>query len=186
MTIIYFTKLTDQSRNEIVEDCENVACVAEIDQIEAEIAKCMISYNEAKHEYQAALIENLRKDLILHKLLNQEKEDNFDEFSDRLSANTLVELRSLSKAEKCDSTFILTAMRGLYNQNLSALKNKTYSGASKNNTKESISPENIKCLNDIFQKRLDNIADLGINNERKKKFPKYVKNAIESINKANK
>lgn len=145
----------------------------------------MISYNSTKHEYQAALIENLKKDLILHKLLNQEKENNFDEFSDRFPANTLDELRSLSMAEKCDSSFILAAMRGLYKQNLAALKNKTYSGVSKTNSKESISPEKMKCLNDIFQKRLE-LEDAGVNDEREKKFPKYVKSAIESINKANK
>lgn len=173
---------------EIVESCENEACVDEIDQIEAEIAKCMSTYQETKHKYQAALIDNLKKDLILHKLLNREAETNFNDFDDRFPAETLHTLRSFDNVEKCDSSFVLTAVRGLYIQNLAALKNKTYSGISKNNSKESISPEKIKCLKDIFDKRMEYIEleNCVVNGERKKKFAKHVKNAIESINKAKK
>lgn len=134
------------------------------------------------------MIENLKKDLILHKLLNQEIKNEFDEFNDRFPVKTLNELRTLGKAEKCDSSFVLNALRGLYINNLAELKDKTYSGSSKTNSKEPITPEKMKCLKEIFEKRLEYIelADIIVDDERKKKFPKLVKNAIETINKAKK
>lgn len=192
MKIIYLTKLTDlpafNTQNEIVESCENEACVDEMDKIEAEIAKCMTTYYETKQKYQAALIDNLKKDLILHKLLNQQTGYNFHAFSGGFPTETLDKLSTYGTAEQYDSTFVLTAVRGMYSHNLSALKNKSYSGLSKTNSKESISPEKMKCLKNIFDKRLEYIEseDFIVSDERKKKFPKHVKNAIESINKVKK
>lgn len=172
---------------DIVENCENESCIDDIDQIEAEIAKCMATYQEKKQQYQDALIDNLKKDLILHKILNRETENNFDEFDDRFPTDTLNKLRSIDKTEKCDSSFILTALRGLYIHDLAALKNKTYSGISKTTSKEPITPKKMEYLKEIFEKRLGYIQeDCVVNDERKKKFPKHVKNAIESINKAKK
>lgn len=148
----------------------------------------MTTYHQTKQKYQAALIENLKKDLILHKLLNQEAENEFVEFTGQFPAKTLMELCSLDKAEKNDSSFILTAVRGLYSNDLTQLKNKTYSGYSKTNTKECISPEKIKCLRDIFEKRLEliELSDIFVDDARKNKFPKHVKNAIVTINKSKK
>lgn len=164
---------------EVVENCES--CVDEIDEIESEIAKCITQQNITKQKYNDALIENLKYDLILHKLLNQEQKKKFEEFADQFSVETLDKLRTLDGAETNDSGFILAAVRDLYKDDLSVLKNKNYTGSL---GKEAVSPEKKKILKDIFEKRFEYLNN---NDEkRKKKFAAHVKHAIDNIIRAKK
>lgn len=149
---------------DVVENCEN--CVDEIDEIEKEIAKCITQQNITKQKYNEALIENLKYDLILYKLQNQEQQIQFEEFKDLFSVKTLDKLRNLSGAEVNDSGFILAAVRDLYKDNLSVLKNKNYTGSC---GKEAVSPEKKKILKDIFDKRLE-----YLNNEDEKRKKKVL------------
>lgn len=144
----------------------------------------MKSYCEKKQNYQEALVVNLKKDLILLKLLNKNTESRFAEFDDRFSKEAIDKLRSFDKAETNDSSFISTAVRALYIHDLAALENKTFSGKSTSGQpKEQLSPQKIKCLEDLFQKRMEyiEIEDGAIKDERKKKFSKHIKNAINEM-----
>lgn len=142
-----------------------------------------------KQKYQHALIENLKKDIILHDLTNQRNRTKFENFNGVFPNETISSLRSLDSKKECDSSFVLTAVRGLYRENLERLKNKSYSGISKNKTKEALTPEKLKCLRSVYEERLnyiENDVDTSEIMERKGKFAKHVKTALETINSNNK
>lgn len=170
---------------EIVVDCENSVCIDEIDKLEAELAVCMQKCHSTKQKYHAALVENLKKDLILRNLTNQPNENRFEEFGDTFPIETIKLLRSFSSKPENDSSFVLVSVRSLYRNDLATLKNKSYSGHSKNNVKKPFTPEKLDRLKSIYEKRIEYEHDDGIHDslDRKKKFPKHVKTALETINK---
>lgn len=136
-----------------------------------------------KQKYQHALIENLKKDIILYNLTKQQSNQQFDEFNDVLSVETLQLLRSIGQTPECDSSFVLAAVRSLYGQNLPTLKNKSYSGISKDKKKEPFTPEKLNCLRSLYEKRFEYMEDnIIMHTERKKKFAKHIKTALETIN----
>lgn len=188
MSFVPTDLVRDIMNAEFVFDCKNEACVDEIDKLEAEIASCMRNYHLTKQKYNSALVENLKKDFILHNLTNQLIENRFDEFCDMFSIETVKLLRKIGPKPENDSSFVLTAVRGLYRNNLATLKNKSYSGISKNKTKEPLTPEKVTCLRSIYEKRIEyveNETNMYDVTERKTKFSKHVKTALESINKSN-
>lgn len=148
----------------------------------------MHKYHLTKQKYNAALVENLKKDFILYNLTNQHIDNRFEEFSVMFSIDTIKLLRKFRPKSESDSSFILAAVRGLYRDNLARLKNKSYSGISKNNVKQPLTPEKVTCLRSIYEKRMEYIeGEINMHDkaERKKKFAKHVKTALESINKSN-
>lgn len=142
---------------------------------------------EIKQKYHTALIENLKRDVVLHNLKSKKNEYRYSEFSAEFCAVALAKLRAFGTSQKDDSTFVLTAVRSLYQNNFGALKDKTYSGISRNKNKQALSPEKLSCLKNVYGKRMEYVRqDLPfMNNERKSNFAKHVKTAIESINKIN-
>lgn len=179
--------MEDIIREEIVADCNNEACVEEIDKLEAEIASYMCKNQSVKQQYNVALIENLKKDFVLYNLLHQNTEKSYEEFIGTFPVETIKRLQSIGQNQENDSSFILAAVRGLYSDNLTKLKNKSYSGPSKRNLKEGLTPEKVNHLKSIYEKRMEymkpNSSMVAIE-ERKKKFSKHVKTAIQTINKA--
>lgn len=143
------------------------------------IAKCRLEIKDVKQKYHLALIENLRKDVTIENLLDKKKKSMFDNFHGDFPHDALESLRVIGNTEREDSTFVLTAVRGLYSD-LSTLKNKTYSGMSKNKSKDPMTPKKLEILKTIFEKRIDNI-DCDSDIKRKKLFSKHVKTAIETI-----
>lgn len=128
-------------------------------------------------------MENLKKDIILNDLQKTKKDEGFNDFHEKFSIGTLKLLQTFGPEQKEDSSFILAAVRGLYQNNLAALKTKSFSGNSLNNNKQALSPEKLKILNDLYERRL---SALESGDKRKKLFSKHIKNAIASINKKTK
>lgn len=99
----------------------------------------------------------------------------FNEFRGTLKDETIDTLKALDDSQKKDSTFVLTAIKDLYSNDLLRLKNKTYSGRKK----EPITPEKLKVLRDLFTVRMNSIPN---NRERQTNFGRCIKAAIENIN----
>lgn len=104
--------------------------------------------------------------------------ERFEEFGNELSREFINELKSMENTAEKDSSFVLLLMRQVYHDDLHRLKNKTFSGRKK----EPLTPEKVKLIESVFKKRLhgQQQADARIKN-----VSKYVKTAIESINKKN-
>lgn len=169
---------------EVIVDCDNETCIGEIDQLEAEISCCIQQSMSIKQQYQRALIENLKKDIIIYDLTKKQNETKFEEFIGAFSTETISSLRSFDSKVDCDSSFVLAAVRGLYGDNLQRLKNKSYSGISRDRTKEPLTPEKLTCLRSLYEKRLHYIDNIDVHESalRKNKFAKHVKTALETIN----
>lgn len=163
--------------------CQKGACLDEIQSLENEIAICISEQKEIKRELMIALSENLKKDFVIENLTDQAKNQRFDEYKDKFSSEAIQFIRNIGTTEKEDSTFVLMSMRGLYENNLSTLANKTYTGVSKCE-KNALTPTKSAFLKDIYNQRLKYIEEDGfiISATRRKKFAKHVKTAIESIN----
>lgn len=188
----YYFDQTDSNINELLCDnielknCQNEICFKEIEALEKEIACNESKYEEIKQKYQTALVENLKKDLVLDSLIQKAKEHRFSGFSEFFPSNTLIELNLIGPSEKDDSSFVSTTIRSLYSDNLALLETKTLSGKSKENNKEAMSPAKVVILKNIYDKRMEYLETdcLLTNKKRKKNFSKHVKTALESINKS--
>lgn len=147
---------------EIVENCENESCVEEIENLHAQIAIYMKKCQETKQKYHAALIDNLKKDVVLLKLTNQEKEERFSDVNGQFPTGTLELLRTFGPSQKEDSSFVLSAVRGLYINRLPALKTKSYSGTSRKNVeKHALTPEKMNHLKNIFEQRINYVDEVS-------------------------
>lgn len=157
--------------------CENLNCRKEIDELKQSIAEYAVKYNELKKTYHSALVENLKRDVILEQLCEQNKTKSFDEFKNDFTGKALLDLQLIGTSEREDSTFILSAVRNLFQEKRASLKNSTYRSLS------STEPEKIDNIRKVYYARLESIQSIP---RRYTKFPKHVKTAIESINKKNK
>lgn len=159
-------------------ECSNDRCHIKIEELKKKIDLCEKRILEAKDEYHKSLVANLKKDIILEDLkkkLNQ-LEQSYMGFKGTFSEGALSVLASFDTEIKKDTKFILTAVKDLYRNDLHRLKNKTYSGRNK----EKMTPKKMESLKSIFNERIKNQEDSDI---RMKNFGKYVKIAIENINK---
>lgn len=166
--------------NEDIE-CINETCHNEITNLQQRISECESKISKSKEMYHKALVQNLKKDLILEELETQLKKSQYAEFSDILSDDTIATLRSINDSYNKDSTFILTAMKHLYRNEMPRLKSITFSGRVGSN-KVQMSPKKKQTLKELFTERVKNLADPV---DRMKNFGKHVKDAIYNINKAN-
>lgn len=171
---------------EFVEDCQNEACRKETEDLSNEIDKHIKEIEDAKKQYLVLLVENLQKDVIIERL--REGKPRFEEFQHVFSPETLKLLLMLGNTAKEDSTFVLHAIRDLFKDNLDSLKNVSYTGRSKDESKTEMSQAVKNVLQNIFDERmlyLEEIEESKVK-ERKAKLVTHIKNAINSINKANK
>lgn len=77
-----------------------------------------------------------------------------------------------------DSTFVHVALLDLYRNNISALKEKTLSGHSKQGDKTFITPEKRNALESLFIERLSYIPETT--EERKQNLNKLIRNTIDN------
>lgn len=129
----------------------------------------------AKKKYHEVLVSNLKKDFQIEQMKEQLTKYSFNELRGTLKDETIDTLKALEDSQKKDSTFVLTAIKDLYSNDLLRLKNKTYSGRKK----EPITPEKLKVLRDLFTVRMNSIPN---NRERQTNFGRCIKAAIENIN----
>lgn len=157
--------------------CSGGKCQAQIQNLKDKISQYETKISEAKERYHECLIVNLKKDARLRQL--EAPLEKFVDFRNILSNEAIESLQSLNPAPVDDSTFILTALKVLYKDDLSRVKTKTYSG--RGHMKEKISPKKIEVLKKLFTERLECIQTNT--NGQNANFGKHVKTAIESINK---
>lgn len=165
--------------SERVDVCSSSQCKTEIQRLKQEIQECNEQIQSSTKLYHDTLILNLKKDLIIRELKSNAMDTRFSEFHDLFPATIIEELKSLPDAPEKDSMFVLKAVKGLYGNDLSRLKSKTYSGR----RKEPLTPKKLHVLSKLYMKRIDyaekNEANVAI---RKSNFGKLVKTAIETIN----
>lgn len=168
---------------QFAEQCENKICAEEIKKLENDIACCMSEYEKCKQKYQTALVDNLKRDLMLDNLTEQKKENRFNDFKKVFSLSSLTELKCMGPNEREDSSFVLTAVRNLYAENLAALQKKTLTGASKNDTTEAMSPKKVDILRNVYAKRMEYMEEdcLLDNKNRKKNCSKHINIALQTI-----
>lgn len=165
--------------SERVDMCSSNNCKTEIQRLKQEIQECNEQIQSSTKLYHSILILNLKKDLIIRELKSNAMDTRFGKFHDLFPAAVIEELKTVPDAPEKDSMFVLKAVKGLYGNDLSRLKNRTYSGRKK----EPLTPEKVDTLNKLYMKRIDhaekNKANIAI---RKSHFGKLVKMAIETIN----
>lgn len=133
----------------------------------------------ASKQYHETLVLNLKKDLQIRQLKQKLNNNRFNAFNEVLSPSTIEELRLLADIPEKDSTFVLMAMKDLYREDLNHLKCKTYSGRKK----EALTPEKVDVIKKMFIERVDAVEKNSKNiNDRKSKFSKHVKGALQNIN----
>lgn len=152
--------------------CSGGKCKSQLQKLSDDISECEKNIIKAKERYHEVLILNLKKDAKIRQLEESLENAKFNKYSEILGETTIKLLKSLSSAPEQDSTFILTAMKGLYKDDFARLKTITYSGRKK---------EKIDVLQNLFTERLDTLPNSV---ERNGNFSKHVKNAILSINKS--
>lgn len=177
-TYFHFIEILDVSLSVDVE-CSNSTCHTEISKLQEEVKASEGRIQEAKKKYHGMLAQNLKKDIQINQLENETK--HYNKFRANISAKTISKLNSFDSSVSKDSLFISTVVKDLYKNDLSKLKERTYSG--RVNTKcpkHPITPEKKKVLMNLFRERVGN-SDI-----RMKNLSKHVKQAIETINRTKK
>lgn len=155
-------------------------CEPELQGIQNQISLCNKRIEHLGKKYYEALISNLKKDLTIRQLKKKLSVDGFNEFRNLLPSPEIDRLIDFDGASGKDSKFVLQTMRIVYSKDLPRLKKKTYSGR----RKEALSPDKKDTIKNLYMKRIDlHEKNEEIATVRKSKFSKYVKNAIELINK---
>lgn len=167
---------------EFVEVEANVcSCTDEIKKIEEEIQAHTIQHERLNKEYYENLIAHLKKDVAIRQLKQKKNKhkNQFNDFRGVFSPSAIKELESMIGTSAKVSTFVLKALTNLYHDELPRLKQKTYSGRSK----EALTPEKSEILKKLLTKRIDlEEENVEIGKQRKLRFGKHVKTGIENIN----
>lgn len=157
-----------------------VQCENELQNLQTEVVLCNEKVSQATKFYHETLVTNLKKDLNIRQLKQKIFENRFEQFHDTLSSPAINDLKTVAGLPEKDSTFVLKAMRCIYNQDLSRLKNKTCSGRAK----DALSPEKKEIIEKLFKVRVESSEkDDTKAAARKSKLPIHVKNAITTISK---
>lgn len=179
----YFIEIVNVSISED-DECSSSACHTEIAQLQKEIYDSEKRIRDAKTKYHELLVLNLKKDIRINQL-NKHMAD-YNPFRGTISDKTIDILSSIDNSKSKDSVFVLTVVKNLYEKELPKLKERTFSGQKRTTaktSKEPITPEKKNVLENLFRQRISNEPD---NESRMKDFAKYVKQAIDNINKTNK
>lgn len=166
------------------DECSDNSFKHKMEAMEIEIASLEGEVKIKRGKYYEMLLENVKKDFEIDELeknIQQEKNKTvYADFAKYFSSNWMNTLRSFDRTENEDSKFILSAVRGLYENSLEVLKSKNISGRSKDNSKQPVTPEKIGILRDLLKERVANDQDSA---EREKKLNNLIKTSIETINK---
>lgn len=160
-------------------ECTNTKCHEEIKDMQRRIQNIENDIALGQEAYHRELILNLKKDIQIEELEKQLgllKCTRYHAFRNDFSEAAILELRKVDDSEKKDAAFITIAIKDFYRDDLSKLKNKTYSGR----RKEALTPTKVKVLQDLFNERLEDDSD---DTKRKKNLSKCIKTSIEILNK---
>lgn len=155
------------------------------------ILKLQKEVKDARKLYFSLLQTNFQKDMTIASLdsqLNMRDDgapsagpEPFKRFADFFNENDLVHLRGIDHRSASDSTFIRQSLKFLYRNNLHVLSNKSAKG---NKNKESITPQKMMILSNIFDERVSGM-DLVEHEKRRRKlnFGRLIARAISNIRK---
>lgn len=117
---------------------------------------------------------------------NRSVELIFDEFASEFTQSELADLRLIGGTQREDSTFISLSIKFLYKDKLHTLQKKSVTGRSKPGMKkECFSPEKVKILSSMLQKRLANSTDQPEERvARNKRLNELIKSAQLNISKS--
>lgn len=155
----------------------------EINTLKDELELWIEKSNELKQIYRKLLIENLEKDVEIRKLKEKSSSKKFSAFENILSATCLEKLRSIGDSIKDDSTFISCALNDIYDGKAEIIKELTLTNRSNLVGKKEMSTENKKKLENLFTERLSFILPCEVDDYRKKKLGKLIRNTIDNIKK---
>lgn len=86
---------------------------------------------------------------------------SFAGFTEHFDSEELSKMRVIGTTESEDSTFVLSSIKNLYKNQLEEVSTKSVSGRSRgSNSKQKMTPEKLKILNDIFDERLGLFSSL--------------------------
>lgn len=185
--------------------CDEISCLNLKKELSAQLAElnnkiryheeavntCKIIINdkeiEINHLEITAASNEIEKDTQQEKLSTAENDPipmRFAEFSKYFTTNQLAELRSIGMSSREDSSFVMTAMKYIYADNLESLKSKSVTGRcnKKDQMKTKISPEKNTIIRNIFERRMSDIIT-DDKKDREKKINKFMKDAITNITK---
>lgn len=151
-----------------------------IEKVEGAIESCCSVISEKENEItklQGQSSQNGANELNQPKIL-------FESFNDVFDAEQLNKLKSISKTDRSDSTFVCTVIKYLYAENLESIGNKTACGRNKKNhdNKEMMTPTKKKVVQDIYSERLCDIAvNLDERQKRENKLNRLIKDAFANI-----
>lgn len=124
---------------------------------------------------------------ILNTNTNENCMESFSTFGNNFTAEELSQLRSIGLSSREDSTFVASCLKFAYKENISILKTKSVTGKTtkSSQTKEPVSPKKMEMFSKIFTERVNLITNDATEREaRVKRFNKYIKDAINNINKS--
>lgn len=159
-------------------------CEDEIGALTQELEEYTSKVSSLKQKYKNSLIENLQKDVRIRSLeqkIQSIKKSKFVEISD--VGRNKVELVGSSVRE--DSTFVSCVLFDLYSGDIERIKQKSLSGRSKVrvNVNSEISPTKKSILEKLFKERLSYLPPQEVDEKRKKKLNKLIRNAIDNAKK---
>lgn len=162
------------------DDC--TSCQNRIEQLETQISFYETEGKKIKAKYFDMLVENLRKDIQIDELKEKVRLcKTYRQHEQDFSADSMKKLRSFGFTHKEDSSFILSAIRGLYDGQMEVLSKRTVSGRSKDDSKMPVTPKKMNILSKLLDERIEMNPELAI--ERKQNFSKIVRFAIDAVNK---
>lgn len=112
----------------------------------------------------------------------QEKNDAFAGFSLHFEEPQLADLRLIGITNREDSTFVFVAVRNLYHDRLEVLKKRSLTGRSENGDKQSLTPENVKVIKQLFKERMCQV-EANERATRERNVNKLIKDSLENITK---
>lgn len=158
-------------------------CESEIQVLKEELNDLEQQVKRLKNEYNNLLVENLQKDVIIRQKKLLIAQNKYAKFNNNFSKEILGQLNSFGNSQREDSTFVATAIKGLYNGDIETIKHKSLSGRSKKGETGGISPEKKKILESLYDERMSFIS--GIDETRKNNLNKLIRNAIRNANRKN-
>lgn len=163
---------------------EHHSCVDEIEALTKELEEYTLQANRLKQKYKNSLIENLQKDIQIRVLEQKVKSNKKLKFVE-LSAATKDKIELIGNSTREDSTFVNCVLFDLYNDDIETIKQKSLSGRSKDNVNvnSEISPTKKNTLEKLFKERLSYLPPQEVDEERKKKLNKLIRNAIDNAKK---
>lgn len=161
---------------------EHHCCEDEIEALNKELTEYTLEANALKQKYQIALIENLKKDVEIRSLEHKVKSNKNLKFVE-LSVDTRNKIKLIGDSPRDDNSFVSCVLNDLYNGNIESIKQKSLSGRSKTSTSTAnseISPDKKKTLEKLFQERLSYLPPSEVDEERKKRINKLIRNVIDT------